>query len=104
MPAAKMLRTAAGITHWICENAKSARAYLKRIDAIAPLAAPLQAQNIQELPRDLGEAITLLKRSAFVRDSLGEHVFQYFVAAKEREWQEYIAQVHDWEIERYLNY
>jgi glutamine synthetase len=60
--------------------------------------------KIQELPRDLGEAITLLKRSAFVRDILGEHVFQYFVAAKEREWQDYIAQVHDWEIDRYLSY
>ncbi len=47
------LQTAAGITHWICENAKSARAYLKRIDAIAPLAAPLQAQHIQELPREV---------------------------------------------------
>jgi glutamine synthetase len=60
--------------------------------------------RIQELPRDLGEAITLLKRSSFVRDALGEHVFPYFIAAKEREWQDYIAQVHDWEIERYLNY
>jgi len=47
------LQTAAGITHWICENAKSARAYLKRIDAVAPLAAPLQAQAIQELPREV---------------------------------------------------
>ncbi|VTU27376.1 Ribosomal RNA small subunit methyltransferase I [Variovorax sp. SRS16] len=47
------LLTAAGITHWICENAKSARAYLRRIDAVAPLAAPLQAQHIQELPREV---------------------------------------------------
>ena len=47
------LRTAARITHWICENAKSARAYLKRIDAVVPLAAPLQAQQIQELPREV---------------------------------------------------
>lgn len=47
------LQTAAGITHWICENAKSARAYLKRIDTVAPLAAPLQAQQIQELPREV---------------------------------------------------
>jgi 16S rRNA (cytidine1402-2'-O)-methyltransferase len=47
------LATAAGITHWICENAKSARAYLKRIDAVCPLAAPLQAQQIQELPREV---------------------------------------------------
>ncbi|MDM0018610.1 SAM-dependent methyltransferase [Variovorax saccharolyticus] len=47
------LAAAAGITHWICENAKSARAYLKRIDAVIPLAAPLQAQQIQELPREV---------------------------------------------------
>ena len=47
------LRRAAGITHWICENAKSARAYLKRIDALHPLAAPLQSQQIQELPREV---------------------------------------------------
>ncbi|MEJ1163394.1 SAM-dependent methyltransferase [Variovorax sp. CCNWLW186] len=47
------LQAAAGITHWICENAKSARAYLKRIDAVVPLAAPLQAQDIRELPREV---------------------------------------------------
>ena len=46
------LRRAAGLTHWISENAKTARAYLKRIDALFPLAAPLQAQNIAELPRE----------------------------------------------------
>jgi len=58
--------------------------------------------KIQELPRDLGEAIGLLKRSALVREALGEHVFRHFIEAKEREWQEYIAQVHDWEIDQYL--
>ncbi|MGJ7580969.1 SAM-dependent methyltransferase [Variovorax sp. RHLX14] len=47
------LQIAAGITHWICENAKSARAYLKRIDAVVPLAAPLQSQQIDELPREV---------------------------------------------------
>jgi len=47
------LRTAAGITHWICENAKSARAYLKRIDAVHALVAPLQEQQIVELPREV---------------------------------------------------
>ena len=46
------LRRAATLTHWISENAKTARAYLKRIDALFPLAAPLQAQNIAELPRE----------------------------------------------------
>lgn len=45
------LQTAARLAHWICENAKSARAYLKRVDAVAPLAQPLQSLNMQELPR-----------------------------------------------------
>ena len=47
------LRAAAGLQHWICENAKSARAYLKRIDEIHPLCAPLQQMHIQELPREV---------------------------------------------------
>jgi glutamine synthetase len=38
-----------------------------------------------------------------VRDALGDHVFQHFVNAKEQEWQSYIAQVHEWEIESYLS-
>ena len=45
------LRAAASITHWIGENAKSTRAFLKRVDALVPLAQPLQAQHIVELPR-----------------------------------------------------
>ena len=45
------LRQAAQLTHWVCENAKSCRAYLKRIDALIPLSAPLQSHTIQELPR-----------------------------------------------------
>ena len=47
------LQTAAKLTRWVCENAKSTRAYLKRIDALYPLAAPLQQQQITELPREV---------------------------------------------------
>jgi 16S rRNA (cytidine1402-2'-O)-methyltransferase len=47
------LRAAAGITHWICENAKSARAYLKRVGEVVPLSLPLQQLTITELPRDV---------------------------------------------------
>jgi 16S rRNA (cytidine1402-2'-O)-methyltransferase len=44
---------AAGLTQWICENAKSARAFLKRVGEVQPLAAPLQQQVITELPREV---------------------------------------------------
>jgi len=47
------LRVAAMLQYWICENAKSARAYLKRVNDITPLSSPLQALNIQELPREV---------------------------------------------------
>ena len=47
------LRVAARLTHWICENAKSTRAYLKRVDTLHPLALALQEQHIAELPREV---------------------------------------------------
>jgi 16S rRNA (cytidine1402-2'-O)-methyltransferase len=47
------LMIAAALQHWVCENAKSARAYLKRVNDITPLISPLQAMHIQELPREV---------------------------------------------------
>lgn len=47
------LTVAARLQHWVCENAKSARAYLKRVNDIIPLAGPLQSLIIQELPREV---------------------------------------------------
>lgn len=44
------LAVAASLQHWVCENAKSTRAYLKRIAQTHPLCAPLQAMQLQELP------------------------------------------------------
>jgi len=46
------LRAAAGLQHWITENAKSTRAFLKRVGEIQPLATPVQVQQITELPRE----------------------------------------------------
>lgn len=48
---AETLGAASRLTHWITENAKSTRAFLKRVEASHGLAAPLQAQHITELPR-----------------------------------------------------
>ena len=46
------LQAAARIQHWICENAKSARAVLKRIAEHYPLICALQEMTIAELPRE----------------------------------------------------
>ena len=46
-----VIRTAARLEHWVAENAKTTRAFLKRVDAIVPLVRPLQEISIIELPR-----------------------------------------------------
>ncbi len=45
------IQCAAGLRHWVAENAKTTRAFLKRVHRIQPLAAPLQEIDIRELPR-----------------------------------------------------
>ena len=52
MPLATMT-IAAQLPCWICENAKSTRAYLKRIGELMPLSQPVQALLITELPREV---------------------------------------------------
>ena len=47
------LQIAARLSYFICENAKSTRAYLKRVGEQEALAQPIQALQIQELPREV---------------------------------------------------
>lgn len=46
-----VLQRAAALRHWVVEDAKSARAFLGRVAARVPLAAPIQTLDIRELPR-----------------------------------------------------
>ena len=46
-----VMRRAAALQHWAAEDARSTRAFLKRVGALVPLALPLQAISITELPR-----------------------------------------------------
>jgi 16S rRNA (cytidine1402-2'-O)-methyltransferase len=46
-----VLARAAALQHWVVEDARSARAYLKRVAAVVPLSLPLQVIAIRELPR-----------------------------------------------------
>lgn len=47
------LSVAANLRVWVCENAKTTRAYLKRIGEIYPLCEPIQSMQLQELPREV---------------------------------------------------
>jgi len=59
--------------------------------------------RIDELPRDLHEALDLLEKDDVITGALGPHIYARFVEAKREEWQEYIGKVSQWELERYLS-
>ncbi len=56
----------------------------------------------QTLPANLDEAIAAMEKSALVRETLGEHVFEYVLRNKRAEWQDYRRQVSAYELDRYL--
>ena len=58
--------------------------------------------RIDDLPGNLSEALDELEKDDLVRDTLGDHLFEHFVAAKREEWHDYIRHISPWEIERYL--
>lgn len=45
------LQHMARLGHWVCENARTLRALLKRVHEVQALAQPLQSLDIQEIPR-----------------------------------------------------
>jgi len=58
--------------------------------------------GIASLPEDLFEAIRITENSKLVRNALGNKVFEYFIRNKKLEWNEYKAQVTQYEIDKYL--
>ncbi len=58
--------------------------------------------GIDSLPGSLIEAIQLTEKSKLVRKTLGDHVFNSFIASKKVEWDDYRKCVHPYEIERFL--
>ncbi len=61
-----------------------------------------RALGITPLPTNLAEAITTMERSELVAETLGEHVFDFFLRNKREEWQDYRHQVTAFERARYL--
>jgi glutamine synthetase len=61
-----------------------------------------QKRGITTLPASLLEAIQLTEKSEVVRQALGEHVFEAFIQNKKIEWENYRAQVTEYELKKYL--
>ncbi|MFH1238656.1 MAG: glutamine synthetase family protein [bacterium] len=60
------------------------------------------AERIESLPGSLIEALALTEKSALVRKTLGEHIFDKFIENKKIEWDGYRTHVSDYEIKQYL--
>ena len=58
--------------------------------------------KIKQLPGSLDEAVDYLEKDSVLREALGDHIFDHFILNKRREWADYIKEIHDWELERYL--
>lgn len=58
--------------------------------------------GIEHLPGSLHSAITEMSRDGLVRSVLGSHIYSRYTAAKLREWEEYRAQVSQWETDKYF--
>ena len=54
------------------------------------------------LPGTLKEALDELEADEVIREALGEHIFEWFLRNKRREWAGYKSQVTPFEIDRYL--
>ncbi|MFP8962566.1 type I glutamate--ammonia ligase [Streptomyces nanhaiensis] len=64
--------------------------------------AERRAMGIEPLPQNLGEAIALMERSELVAETLGEHVFDFFLRNKKQEWEEYRSEVTAFELRKNL--
>ncbi|MFZ9015806.1 MAG: type I glutamate--ammonia ligase [Ilumatobacteraceae bacterium] len=64
--------------------------------------AALSKLGITQLPQSLSDALKLMEQSELVHDTLGDHIFEWFLRNKRREWRDYKTHVSQFELDRYL--
>jgi glutamine synthetase len=62
----------------------------------------LAAEGIRSLPSSLKDAVDRMEQSDLVAETLGEHVFEWFIRNKRAEWMVYKTEVTQFELDRYL--
>jgi glutamine synthetase len=65
--------------------------------------AEMEAEGISVMPGSLKEAIEELKANPIAKPTLGEHIYEKYIIAKEKEWDSFRTAVTDWELEKYLS-
>lgn len=61
-----------------------------------------EENGVKDLPSTLKEAMNYLEQDEVLVESLGEHLFEHFIEAKDIEWDMFRTTVHPWEREQYL--
>jgi glutamine synthetase len=61
-----------------------------------------RALGVKKLPESLAQAIEVMESSELIAETLGEHVFDFFLRNKRAEWEDYRREVTPFELERYL--
>lgn len=59
--------------------------------------------GIASLPANLYMALQELKGNPIMKDALGPHIFEKYIAGKEKEWDAFRTAVTDWELDAYLS-
>ena len=54
------------------------------------------------MPQSLADSLRTMEESDLVREALGEHIFEWFLRNKRREWRDYKTHVSQFELDRYL--
>lgn len=62
----------------------------------------LAEHGIETLPSSLEEAMNEFEADPFIKEALGEHVYEKYLAGKREEWDEYRTNVSQWEVNKYL--
>lgn len=61
-----------------------------------------QGTHSKKLPENLKDAIRMMKKDKYICEVLGDEFSHTYIDIKKQEWNEYMMQVSDWEVSRYL--
>ncbi len=62
-----------------------------------------EKRNLEKIPATLHEAIAEMQKDPFIKEALGEYAYERYIELKKQEWDEYKAQISEWELQQYLN-
>ena len=84
----------------IKKGLKPAPAYDENVFALSD--EELKKNGIECLPGSLAEAIAAAEADPFIKETLGDHVFNNYITGKKEEWDSYKTSVSQWEIDQYM--